>query len=243
MISQIALNGRRVRMIEEDLPTATDFHLPPIASFEPEPLDDIAPGLAEALNRLDQGVFLVDADARVVFASTVAKELLAERRRLWLGGGVLRAQSAAETIALHRLIARYSKNEVCADADGSMLPSCRIGDPPLSLLLVPLRGQPAQCRQTVVIFVADPAKAVLPSTIQLRDHFGFTAAEAALALQIVSGNGLKACAQRLGVTLATARTHLRHIFEKTGTSRQAELVRLILSSRHAVRHPGGRTNG
>jgi hypothetical protein len=29
---------------------------------------------------------------------------------------------------------------------------------------------------------------------------------------------------RLGISLATARTHLEHIFEKTGVHRQAELL-------------------
>jgi DNA-binding CsgD family transcriptional regulator len=33
-------------------------------------------------------------------------------------------------------------------------------------------------------------------------------------------------AQALDVALTTVRTHLAHIFDKTGTSRQAELVRL-----------------
>ena len=37
-------------------------------------------------------------------------------------------------------------------------------------------------------------------------------------------------AGRLQITLTTARTHLAHIFEKTGTRRQAEVVRLILQS-------------
>jgi DNA-binding CsgD family transcriptional regulator len=41
------------------------------------------------------------------------------------------------------------------------------------------------------------------------------------------GDGIQACADRLGITRATARTHLAHIFRKTGTNRQAELVRLL----------------
>jgi DNA-binding CsgD family transcriptional regulator len=36
------------------------------------------------------------------------------------------------------------------------------------------------------------------------------------------------------VSLATARTHLRHVFEKTGTQRQAELVALM-SAQGAIR--------
>jgi DNA-binding CsgD family transcriptional regulator len=45
----------------------------------------------------------------------------------------------------------------------------------------------------------------------------------------------RAAAGRLGVSLATARTHLRHVFDKTGARRQAELVGLAatgLGARH-----------
>jgi len=63
---------------------------------------------------------------------------------------------------------------------------------------------------------------------RLRSEFGLTAAEADVALEIVRGDGRDAAAERLGITMATVRTHLVRIFAKTGVSRQAELVRLIL---------------
>ncbi|MBY0398607.1 MAG: helix-turn-helix transcriptional regulator, partial [Thermoleophilia bacterium] len=62
----------------------------------------------------------------------------------------------------------------------------------------------------------------------LQDQFGFTPAEAALAVDILAGNDLAASATRRRITRNTARVHLRHLFEKTGTRRQAELVRLLL---------------
>ena len=42
------------------------------------------------------------------------------------------------------------------------------------------------------------------------------------------GHGLQSVADELRVTLSTARTHLQSVFEKTGTHRQAELVRLLI---------------
>jgi DNA-binding CsgD family transcriptional regulator len=62
----------------------------------------------------------------------------------------------------------------------------------------------------------------------LREDFGLTPAEAALAFEILKADGLKAAANRLHISLATAHTHLAHVFDKTGARRQAELVRLIL---------------
>jgi DNA-binding CsgD family transcriptional regulator len=40
---------------------------------------------------------------------------------------------------------------------------------------------------------------------------------------------LNPIAEELSVSVTTVKTHLRHVFEKTGTHRQAELVRLVLS--------------
>ena len=68
-------------------------------------------------------------------------------------------------------------------------------------------------------------------------QFGLTAAEAAFTCEIVQGNGLRECASKIGISEATARTHLRRIFEKTGAKRQAELVRLVLASRPVIRRP------
>jgi DNA-binding CsgD family transcriptional regulator len=62
----------------------------------------------------------------------------------------------------------------------------------------------------------------------LRRRYGLTRAEAAFALEIVKGGGRRATAERLGITDGTARSHLSKIFDKTGVSRQAELVRLLL---------------
>ena len=57
--------------------------------------------------------------------------------------------------------------------------------------------------------------------------------EAALAAEILRGDGRKAAARRCGISDATAKTHLRNIFEKTGTHRQAELILLLLGASDA----------
>ncbi|TDM90188.1 LuxR family transcriptional regulator, partial [Lactobacillus crispatus] len=68
----------------------------------------------------------------------------------------------------------------------------------------------------------------LPDPGVLQDQFGFTPADAALAIDILAGNDLAASATRRQITRNTARGHPRHLFEKTGTRRQAELMRLLL---------------
>jgi DNA-binding CsgD family transcriptional regulator len=64
----------------------------------------------------------------------------------------------------------------------------------------------------------------------LRCHFGLTPAEARLALQLVAGETLRSAAAKLGISYETARTHLKTVFNKTGTCRQAELVIVLATA-------------
>jgi DNA-binding CsgD family transcriptional regulator len=69
----------------------------------------------------------------------------------------------------------------------------------------------------------------------LSEGFGLTPAEATVAVEILKADGLQMAARRLRISLATAHTHLAHIFDKTGAHRQSELVRLLLQSQPTVR--------
>jgi DNA-binding CsgD family transcriptional regulator len=57
--------------------------------------------------------------------------------------------------------------------------------------------------------------------------FGLTAAEAALCRRLMHGDTIEAHAAAMGLSTWTVRTHLRNVFGKTGTVRQAELVALL----------------
>lgn len=62
---------------------------------------------------------------------------------------------------------------------------------------------------------------------QLMDLFGLSGAEARLARAICHGDSVEEYARDQGLRLPTVRTQLSAIFNKTGTQRQAALVRLI----------------
>jgi DNA-binding CsgD family transcriptional regulator len=64
---------------------------------------------------------------------------------------------------------------------------------------------------------------------QLRFHFGLTPTEARLALHLVTGETLRSAAAKFSISYETARTHLKNIFNKTGTCRQTQLVVVILT--------------
>ena len=79
------------------------------------------------------------------------------------------------------------------------------------------------------IFVA-PAAAPAPAPSDaLSALFDLTAAEARVFSKIAAGKTLAEAAGDLGVEASTAKTHLLRVFNKTGTHRQAELVKLAAS--------------
>ena len=69
----------------------------------------------------------------------------------------------------------------------------------------------------------------MAATVQLRAAFGLSKAEARLALHLAAGASLASMATAFDVKLTTIRSQLQQVFSKTGTSRQPELVALLLS--------------
>jgi DNA-binding CsgD family transcriptional regulator len=213
-----------------------------------EATDCISPAIIAALDYLDIGLLLVTAEARVCFVNRRAEELM-QSQELNLFGGQLRAASLNQTSTLHELIGRHAR------ANGEIAPSAdhchRIGRLMLQFAPVtaphgsrrdtaafdPRAAEPRslQPRRLVAIFVVNSDDMSHPTPQQLQLQFALTPAEAELACEIVKGEGLVACARNMGITRATASTHLQRIFEKTGTKRQAQLVRRLLTVRPAIR--------
>lgn len=62
---------------------------------------------------------------------------------------------------------------------------------------------------------------------RMQSIFGFTRTEALCAERLVYGDTIQAAADHLGMARETARSHLKVLFAKTGTNRQADLVALL----------------
>ena len=81
-------------------------------------------------------------------------------------------------------------------------------------------------RASVAIFLDGNDEAALdPAT--LSSLFGLTSRESALAQQLLAGADLAGAAAALSLSLETVRSRLKILFAKTGTHRQAELLRLL----------------
>jgi DNA-binding CsgD family transcriptional regulator len=184
--------------------------------------------IARALDWLSCGVFIVDEDVRPIFANREGLALIDKGRFSLIPKATLHRPDPIEGI--RRAIAAL--HDTCATV------SCRVGNPPLTCTVASLPQSCANRRGRAVLFVTDTEQT---RTTRLADvaGFGLTRAEAAFAVEFANGHSLQSCAERLGISVTTAKTHLQRIFEKTGACRQAELMRLILTSTPALRHDCG----
>ena len=186
-----------------------------------------------ALDLVEQAVLLVDAGAAIVHANRAAEVALRGGDGMSARHSVLACDRADDTATLRRLVGEASAappaapaarwRSVAAPAAGR----CRSSWRRCAASARFRRGR----RATAMVLVADPDTNGSASGTQLRKLYGLTAAEARTAEALLDHRRLADMAARLGVSLATVRTLLQRAFEKTGTHRQAELVRLMLAHR------------
>jgi DNA-binding NarL/FixJ family response regulator len=59
-------------------------------------------------------------------------------------------------------------------------------------------------------------------------HHSLTTGEVRVLEAVLKVNGVRAVAEHLGLSQATVKTHLHHLFRKTGTRRQSDLVKRVV---------------
>lgn len=183
-----------------------------------------AQSISDALARLPLAVLAVDADARVLEANERARALLSTADPLGSSRGTLEARRWQQNEALRAAITRTARERTT----GSVL----LGEPGARYTATTL--PPSEVTEDVwstppaaLVLVAaldHPPTAAVERWIEL---FGLTLAEARVADALLAGQPLKACARQLGVSVNTAKTQLHSVFDKTGTSRQADLLHLL----------------
>jgi DNA-binding CsgD family transcriptional regulator len=197
----------------------------------------MAASTRSALDRLAFGVILVDAGLRARVSNAAAEEILNAGDGLSLRQGRLAAARPTETRALEALLA----GAVRTGQGGGLHPGGAMALPrpsgrmPLAVTVAPLPRRPGvllrdagDARPVAVLFVADPERRPTEPARRIRQLYRLTQREAQLVGILIAGRGLESAADEMGIAREAARGYLKRIFEKTGTSRQGELVALVL---------------
>lgn len=187
------------------------------------------------------GTLLVSQQRSIQYACPLAESLLSQADGLRQYAGKLEACSRHETALLQTHIdeaLRYAFDaketgwEGQKSSVGRAAAIRRAGRLPLVLLVAPFRPQRIYLQTSApaaLILVREP-ELMATDRLQLRELFGFTAAEAAVADLLTQGDSVEIIAEKLVISMNTVRTHVKNILVKTQSNRQAEAIALMLRS-------------
>jgi DNA-binding CsgD family transcriptional regulator/PAS domain-containing protein len=175
-------------------------------------------------------VFLLDAAGRVIFCNRRAEGYLQDGAVLAAEGGALTATDARQDLLLQHALSRASASTA---PSGTELTITGYNQSKLALSVtpVPAAGPTAfygKSRVCCAVMVSDPHVRHASTVRKLAQTHGLTQAEMRVLDVMLTGAGSVQAAADLGISAETARTHLKRIFSKTGTNRQAELMRLFM---------------
>jgi DNA-binding CsgD family transcriptional regulator/PAS domain-containing protein len=190
------------------------------------------PALASATAAMDMlrmPVCVVDDTCKLVYANPAAEELFARGDTITVTGGQLRCPRPEADVMLLRAIrlACQSPRQASAFSPEPKGPAVTR----LQVRAMPLAEQlPLACRghgKLVLLFLASGSAP--PQVKELQQLYGLTRAEAELVRLVAQGASPEVCAVRRRVSVATVRTQLRSVYEKTGVGSQTQLLSMVLA--------------
>ncbi len=190
-----------------------------------------AANLAESLDGVACGVFLLDADARVLHANVAGRRMLEAADFLTVTGGRLTAGDTAAGGELGQIVRTAAAGEDLPGSKGVALPLIsRDGERHVAHAL-PLasdaRRNAGGRRAVLALFVHKAAIAAPSMPEAIARAYGLTLTELRVLLAIADVGGAPEVADTLGIATSTVKTHLGRLYEKTGTRRQADLAKLV----------------
>jgi DNA-binding CsgD family transcriptional regulator len=177
--------------------------------------------LRRLLDSLPHAVVVLDARRSVAYCNAAAKSA-ADACGLSLDGRRLQAITPA--------LAERVDNAIRLALRGCpTIVRCERSDNVMHWLFHPYRDAGLGVDENGALGLAPAAPA--PATLELfANAYGLSPAERRVLHHLVGGHaGVTGVAASTGTSVYTVRSHLRNLFQKTGTRRQSDLVRLVLS--------------
>ena len=199
----------------------------------------VASSLA-ALDRLRQGVLLLDGQGVVCHASYAARNILGAEDGLRLQAT---PQGHVRLLAADPETQTRISNAIrsCVEEGRLEVPhfsravavqcSSRTSHYVLHFSALPKRNEFATgaAMPRAIVFVGHPARDIRLNADVLRQSYGLTAAELRLLEQLLRSDTIAATAAALGISEGTAKTQLQSVYNKSSTHNRAQLMRLVLS--------------
>lgn len=191
-----------------------------------------AAALADTLDGVTAGMFLVDADGRIVHANANGLVMIDGGATLRATGGKLTLNDPDADRGLRESLAAAAAGDVAIGAKGIAVPIGAGHDTRHVAHILPLttgtRRKAGVAYSAIAAVFVCKAELDLPHPVEaMANAYKLTPAEIRVLMTIIQIGGVPEVAPVLGVSETTVKTHLQHIFAKTGTARQADLVKLV----------------
>ena len=194
--------------------------------------DALGASFAKLLDTTGLGIVQLDGRWRIVAANDRARDLLRTGDGLFDEGGFLRARTPEDNAELQGLLTRALPRFGAQGAGGSTMVRRSAALPPLVLHVNPVGRQETDFHLwpvAALVLVADPAGHTRIDPAVAAEALGLTGMESRVAVLLAEGMSVREIAAATGRGESTIRSHVKHMFAKHGLSRQADLVRLVLS--------------
>lgn len=197
-----------------------------------------ANALGIALDLSDLGVILLDRRGELIFGNTQATALLDRADGLRRNDRSITAAdfgdgACCQAAIQHAIYGNLLRKSQTLERRRAPILSLRRRDSKRSLIASVMsidRVAIDPQDPAVIIYVLDPEQDVQRLLVPVCHIYKLTAAEARLVGHLVSGASLSEAAGKMKIQKQTARAYLKHVFAKTQTNRQADLVRVMFSS-------------
>jgi len=196
--------------------------------------------LEKTLDVLVAGVFLTARDGRVVYMNAAAERQIRTGNSIRIVNNRIFPTDPAARAALSKAIDEASRDDIEKGASEHSLAIPGTDGAGHVATLLPVdrgerRGIVAPFAASVAVFTQDPVQSPLMPGEAFARLYKLTGGELRVLLALAQGLGGKEAADMLGISEPTVRSHLQHIFSKTNTPRQADLLRLLQNSTPPVR--------
>ncbi|HEY5930936.1 MAG TPA: helix-turn-helix transcriptional regulator [Burkholderiales bacterium] len=201
--------------------------------FQAQHAGSMLGGLSDVADRSIVAMLLLERDGKVKFANTAARAMAADGDAWSLRGAQFEVANRNDDAALQRLIAGATGAllEIGAPRGGVQRLARSSGKASYTVTVAPVQRDTSWIgnEPMALVLISDPDLTPVPSREMLHQLFGLSASETRVAERLMMGDSPEQAAAFLNVKTTTVRWHLVSMYRKTGTNRQAELVRLLLS--------------
>ena len=192
----------------------------------------LAASLAELLDTTRVGAIYLDRRGRIVEMNDPARNLLLRGAGLSDQDGFLGAWLPKDDANLQRLLAEALPPFGSQGVSGSTTVGHSLGLTALVLHVIPIEDGQVDFRTRAVaalVLVVDPQMPPRPDARLVASALGLTPAESQVAVMLAGGETARGIALATGRKESAIRDHIRRIHRKLGISRQADLIRMVLS--------------